>query len=222
MRLCSYVVVHDTGFAPNPFWGVCTLAACTPNHQGLRLNPGDWIVGHSAVDRGQRLIHAMCVSEVLDFDDYYRDPRFLQKRPRGHEWPGVAGDNIYHRAEDGRWIQDRNASHGRGSIEKDTRNPRVFISDHFYYFGGNAIDIPAEFSELIRDRQGCRCNYTEDVAAGFVSWLRESHVPGVHGQPRDREQYLLAPQQSDRKRCDDGDRGCDRPEPDATSCGPGC
>ena len=33
VRLCSYVVKYDTGFAPNPFWGFCTLAACTPNHQ---------------------------------------------------------------------------------------------------------------------------------------------------------------------------------------------
>ncbi|WP_202913488.1 hypothetical protein [Acuticoccus sediminis] len=25
MRLFSYVVEHDQGFAPNPFYGVCTL-----------------------------------------------------------------------------------------------------------------------------------------------------------------------------------------------------
>ena len=36
-RLCSYVVRHDKGLAPNPFWGYCTLAVCTPNHAGVRL-----------------------------------------------------------------------------------------------------------------------------------------------------------------------------------------
>jgi hypothetical protein len=33
-KLRSYIVRVDTGLAPNPFWGFCTLALCTPNHQG--------------------------------------------------------------------------------------------------------------------------------------------------------------------------------------------
>lgn len=80
MRLCSYVVVCDTGFAPNPFWGLCTLAACTPNHQSLQLKRGDWLLGNSSAKEGHQLIYAMRVSEVLDFDQYYRDPRFEQKK----------------------------------------------------------------------------------------------------------------------------------------------
>src|SRR5712671_5339411 len=31
MRLYSYVVARDFGFAPNPFFGVCTLATCKPD-----------------------------------------------------------------------------------------------------------------------------------------------------------------------------------------------
>ncbi|MFH1865797.1 MAG: hypothetical protein ABIK85_07930, partial [Candidatus Eisenbacteria bacterium] len=30
MRLFSYIVARDYGFAPNPFCGVCTLATCKP------------------------------------------------------------------------------------------------------------------------------------------------------------------------------------------------
>jgi len=30
MRLYLYVIEHDKGFAPNPFFGACTLAACKP------------------------------------------------------------------------------------------------------------------------------------------------------------------------------------------------
>lgn len=30
MKLFSYIVTHDAGFAPNPFWGYCTLACCKP------------------------------------------------------------------------------------------------------------------------------------------------------------------------------------------------
>ena len=30
MRLFTYVIVSDSGFAPNPYWGYCTLATCKP------------------------------------------------------------------------------------------------------------------------------------------------------------------------------------------------
>src|SRR5215212_4254586 len=70
-RLCSYVVPRDTGFAPNPVGQFCTLAACTPNHQGLKLRAGDWIVGTEPSSRESKLVYAMQVSEVLDFDTYF-------------------------------------------------------------------------------------------------------------------------------------------------------
>ena len=30
MRVFSYIVTHDTGYAPNPFHGFLTLACCKP------------------------------------------------------------------------------------------------------------------------------------------------------------------------------------------------
>ena len=49
MRLCSYVVKYDTGFAPNPFWRYCTLMGCTPNHQDIKAVKGDWIIGKPGI-----------------------------------------------------------------------------------------------------------------------------------------------------------------------------
>ena len=80
MKLCSYVVMIDSGFAPNPFWRYCTLAACTPNHMRLGLEPGDWILGNRS-DHEHRLIYAMQVDERLCLDCYYQNPRFVRKRP---------------------------------------------------------------------------------------------------------------------------------------------
>ena len=79
MRLCSYVVAVDRGLAPNPFWGYCTLAVCTPNHMGIRAQDGDWFIGTTTAARGSKLVYAMQVSEVLPFDCYYNDPRFEEK-----------------------------------------------------------------------------------------------------------------------------------------------
>ena len=35
MRLFSYVVARDYGFAPNPFYEMCTLATCKPRIRKL-------------------------------------------------------------------------------------------------------------------------------------------------------------------------------------------
>jgi hypothetical protein len=187
MRLCSYVVKKDAGFAPNPFFGYCTLTACTPNHQGIKLKAGDWLMGNSTAARGQRLVYAMRVSEVLPFEDYYADPRFAAKKPRpAGAWQHRSGDNIYHRAPDGDWIQDPNRSHNTvGQLQQDTKYPRVYISDYFFYFGRNAPAIPAEFGSLIRPRQGTQCTEDEPLIGAFVDWLESNYRPGRLGNPQD-------------------------------------
>ena len=45
-----YIAVLDTGLAPNPFWGYCTLAVCTPNHMGIRLDQ----LGHAKIEMTRR------------------------------------------------------------------------------------------------------------------------------------------------------------------------
>lgn len=186
-RLCVYVVKVDTGFAPNPFGGYCTLAACTPNRRGIRFERGDWLVGHSAMARGQRLVYAMRISDVLDFYDYYRDPRFAAKKPRyDRGWEEACGDNLYHQ-EGGGWVMDANPFHDPAVyLARDTRNPRVFISDHYFYFGENAPHIPAEFRDLIWGRQGCRCHEDQALIDSFTHWVESNYAPGLHGTPADR------------------------------------
>lgn len=44
MRLFSYCIPVDDGAAPNPFWGVCTLAICKPAIRRV-AEVGDWIAG---------------------------------------------------------------------------------------------------------------------------------------------------------------------------------
>lgn len=154
MRLYSYVVRYDSGFAPNPFYGWCTLATCKPTIRRT-AQVGDWIVGTGSgerhVQRDGCLVYAMRVSDILTFRQYDADPRFQSKKPfRRGSRKQSCGDNIYFRdASDSSWLQ-RDSFHTQpdGSINadhvaRDTGVDRVLISDHFVYFGGDGPRVPS-------------------------------------------------------------------------------
>lgn len=186
MRLCSYVVSEDTGLAPNPFWGFCTLAVCTPNHQGTRLDVGDWIAGFLPKNRGCRFLYAMEISEILGLDEYFHDPRFAAKKPnlRG-SWQERCGDNFYSRKPDGSWVQHRNRFHLDEALKRqDTKYARVFIGERFWYRGRLAIAAPEKFAPLVGGR-GARVNHDPSLVADLCSWVVQEFEPGVADVPND-------------------------------------
>ena len=135
MKLFSYVVARDYGFAPNPFYNVCTLATCKPQ---IRRNAavGDWVIGTGSAShaRSGHLVYAMEVSEVMTYTEYWLDRRFAKKRPVLRAGKKRAfGDNIYRCDGAGRWHQaDSHHSLVSGrpnvhNIEHDTKTDRVLI-----------------------------------------------------------------------------------------------
>lgn len=181
--LCTYVLTKDKGLAPNPYWGYCTLAVCTPNRQGARLSSGDMIAGFRKKSEANKLIYAMELSEVLDMDEYFHDERFLQKRPdlRGN-WKQRCGDNFYSRNLDGTWRQHRNRFHiGDAYLRKDTRRSKVFIGERYWYFGRGALELPDEFLPLIGAR-GIRVKHPNALVVRFREWLG-GMKEGIHALP---------------------------------------
>ena len=76
VRLFSYRIVHDSGAAPNPFWGRCTLAICKPAIRRAAV-PGDWVLAtgslHSSVgDLSHSVVYAMRVDDRMSMEDYDR------------------------------------------------------------------------------------------------------------------------------------------------------
>ena len=99
MRLHSYIVAIDDGFAPNPFYGFCTLATCKPKIR-RHAQVGDWMLGTGSKKKGRQgtLVYAMRVTEKMTYDSYWEDPRFEDKRPDLFKSIRKSrGDNIYHR-----------------------------------------------------------------------------------------------------------------------------
>jgi hypothetical protein len=191
MRLCSHVVTHDTGLAPNPLHGYCTSAVCTPSHMNLRLKESDWLIGNSPNEDGNRLVYAMRIWDVLSMNEYFDDGRFKHKKPKPDgTLEEQCGDNIYFQNGAGHWKRLPSRFHNQCSnfIKDIGRNPAghpVFVAEHFYYFGCKRVAIPDDFVDVIH--RGQSVHYTRDhhLADSFVTWLEANHEPGVRGTPRD-------------------------------------
>ena len=177
MKLYSYIVAQDTGFAPNPFYGFCTLATCKPRIRSV-AQIGDWILGTGAKKNGRQgtLVYAMRVTEKMSYDSYWQDPRFECKRPNLNQSKreSRAGDNIYHlNPENGDWVQEDSCFCGE-YIWHDTQSDNVLISDDFIYLGGGPpLPIP-EFNgvSVCHTRNGHRSNFDDATVEGFISWVR--------------------------------------------------
>jgi hypothetical protein len=181
-------MVSDRGIAPNPFHGYCTLALCTPNHMKANLKKGDCIVGCFRSGLPPRVVYIMQIDEIMTFNDYYHDRRFVCKKPSKKSWITEIGDNIYYMDETGKLRQDKKTQY-HNDVEvkkKDMRGNKVFISKNFVYFGEKAKTLPDEFTNLLPKTQGIKylcCD--KPVCDRFIRWAK-SKGAGIQGKPRDK------------------------------------
>jgi len=185
VKLMAYIVRHDSGFSPNPFGGVCTLACCKPAIR-RSAEPGDIVIGTGSARHGLsgRLIYAMRVRTVLPLQDYWKC--YPSKRPSFETPVKKRGDNIWHRDAFGNWRGIPEALHDERHRDRDLRGRNALISSEFYYFGRNAISIPSEFRLLIATARGHKNTYNSDLLNSFWKWIKRSAPkPGRIGVPVD-------------------------------------
>ena len=178
MKIFSYVVDHDNGFSPNPYYGVCTLAHCTFGKKGKKnvielAKTGDWVVGTGGNGKRSaghgKLIYAMRVDERLTLKQYYHDRRFRKKKPRENgSFKQSCGDNL--------------------SKSKYRTNRFVLISHKYFYFGDKAIKIPPRFRNhpthpLEKKGPGFRSKFSEKFTIAVTEWLNGNFRSGIHGIP---------------------------------------
>ncbi|WP_291321662.1 hypothetical protein [Desulfonatronospira sp.] len=188
MKLYSYIVTHDTGFSPNPFWGCCTLADCKPTIRRT-AEVGAWIVGLSPKANGNRKVFAMEVDEILDYSSYHSDGRFANKIPdysRG-EVVWKAGDNIYKPLLNGDFQQLR-SMHSHGDEENpetkahDLGGMNVPVARNFHYFGGSGPELPQHLEELKVGR-AYKNRFTPETIRDFLEFI-SSYPKGVSAPPK--------------------------------------
>jgi len=200
MRLHSYVVARDYGFAPNPFFGVCTLATCKPVIRRT-VAIGDWVIGTGSKTNGREkhLVYAMRVNGAMKFEEYWADPRFQTKKPnlRGSRKQAY-GDNIYSRSPTtGRWGQSNShhslndGSPNHKNITKDTGTNRILFSEDFAYFGRSGPRIPQRFlnwgptHENVCAVFGHKNRFPKKMVEEVVAWIRSLGETGYCGEPLD-------------------------------------
>ena len=177
MKLFSYVVQHDLGYAPNPYFGTCTLCRCKyrcspgkPKNIVESAELGDWIVGTGGSSKKSagsgKIVYAMRVDAKPTRAQYFADRQFADKKPhKTGAYERIRGDN----------------ERPMDNFEKHEQF--ALISRHFYYFGANAIDIPTRF-DLEKKGPGFRSNFDDAYILKFVEWLEKCELgPGRHGDP---------------------------------------
>ena len=198
MRLFSYVVARDYGFAPNPFHGRCTLATCKPRIRKAAAI-GDWVIGTGSrtASKEGHLVYAMRITKTMTFNQYWMAEWSQVKRPNlSGSLKQAFGDNIYCQDGAGKWRQE-NSHHSRqnGSpdphnIHRDTSADRVLISDLFAYWGGCGPKIPARFRswtgyDICKARTGHKSRFPQDMVDAFVAWFHSLAVSGFLSPPLD-------------------------------------
>jgi len=196
----SYVVRYDSGFAPNPFFGYCTLATCKPT---IRKSAcvGDWIIGTGSAAKGIRrggfIVHAMQVTEVLSTSQYWNDERFEKKKPiLTGSWMHASGDNIYSPKGLNGWNQlnsyhsSQDGSAKVDHIARDTGVQRILVSDRFLYCGAEGPRLPEQFQpagkfQVVKAGIGYSRGKSPAVINELEKWFDGLPRRGFIGKPWD-------------------------------------
>jgi len=175
VTIYSYVVHHDEGRRPNPYFKMCTLRGCkSRSSPGKNRNveelaqKGDWVIGTGGAGKRSKghgkLIYAMRVDETLTRETYFSDHRFARKKP----------------VKTGTYVQTR-GDNEEPVTDFEKHEQFALVSRYFWYFGANAIDIPERF-HLEKNFRGFHYVDPEHFRS-FLEWLREEYKPGKHGEP---------------------------------------
>lgn len=190
MAIYSYIVIRDFGFAPNPFYGMCTLATCKPKIR-TSANIGDWIVGFGSGKKNSplknKVIFVMKVEKKITFDEYWNLPEYQCKKPvMNGSLKQNYGDNIYHRVN-GKWVQEdshhslEGGKVNQNNLDKDTSSNNVLIGTEYWYFGKEAAAISDELMDIVPKGRGHKTILGHEEM--LIRWLKDFSGHGFIGEP---------------------------------------
>jgi hypothetical protein len=190
-------MTHDTGFAPNPFGGIISLATCKPKIRECKT-VGDWIAGFTSKQLdgssigNEKLVYLMQTTDKILFKEYWQNKKFIKRKPQPNSNLAVkkCGDNIYipiikNPSTVSHFNLLANLHHKEEHKAKDLNGKFVLISNKFYYFGSKPINIPVKIRPNVPKGQsshGVR-TYDTDRAIKFIAFIESNYQPGIYSHP---------------------------------------
>lgn len=195
-KIYSYILRFDDGAAPNPFWGICTLAICKPVIR-RKAEIGQWVIGTGSVNGysngkrenlSDRLVYAMKITDKMSLAEYneycLKDLKHKIPFPDTQDWRMQMGDCIYFDAGNEKLDLRPDSIHKIEHRERDLRGKNVLLSTDFYYFGANAIFIPSHLQRLIKKNQGHLKIEDPELLRQFEKWIRSFVQNELFGAPQ--------------------------------------
>ena len=189
-RLFTYVIPNDGGFAPNPFFGICTLNCCKPVIRRT-AQKGDWVAANTAADFPAGpglLVYAMRVTDKMTMGEYEAWTRreLPEKIPssRSRDYRRRAGDSMYDFSDDPP-TRRRDGFHAPEEMGHDLSGVYTLLSDHFYYFGAQPVEVPPHLLPVIHLGRGHKSAKNDPYVEDFVAWITTEFEPNkLYGMPR--------------------------------------
>jgi hypothetical protein len=134
----------------------------------------------------------MRVTDVLSFNEYWKKYKEKRSDVLSKEFIKIVGDNIYEPIGNGNFQQklslhSKDWKYGKFIKNEDNYNTDlsanyVLISDDFYYFGKNSIDISKQplyrhFNRKYPPRTKFNFDLDENVEIEFVNFIRGLKKP---------------------------------------------
>jgi hypothetical protein len=189
---------------------MCTLAICKPAIRRT-AHEGDWVVGIGSKstdwgDLSNHVVYAMRVSKVLSMAEYdeYCQRSFPRKVPAwdSTDFRRRVGDCIYDYSN-GPEPEIRASVHNEGNRKTDLGGRNVLLSDHFYYFGRQAVALPKSLWPVRHGTQGHKSRANDPFATKFVAWIERLGRPSnvVIAEPQLKERILALNPSECRSQC---------------------
>lgn len=194
--LFSYIITHDGGSAPNPYYGICTLVICKPVIRRI-AKIGDWVVGLGSKsspigDISGKVLYAMKVEKKLTMEEYdkFCKENYPNKIPNwdSGEYLKRIGDCIYD-FSDSLNPKIRKSVHTEKNMETDLGGEYALLSNDFYYFGNNTKLLPSRLKGIIKQGQGHKSKSNDEYMEDFLHWIRQFEK-GINGEPQMKKEFL--------------------------------
>ncbi len=189
--LYSYIIKHDNGVAPNPFWGICTLVICKPTIR-RSAQVGDWIVATGSKnspigDISGKAVYIMKITKKMTMKEYdaYTKEYLPQKIPffKSKDLRHIVGDSIYDFSYNPPEL--RESVHNEKNKKRDLSGKYALLSDYFFYFGNKPIELPDHLKNLLCKTQGHKSKSNTILFNPFLDWVSSLNLKRnkLYGKP---------------------------------------